>query len=192
MSLRSNRHAYGTVAKFFHWITAFLFLVTYLTIYYREYVATTDIENWFTIQLHMSIGVSLGGIVLLRAMWRYIDLRLCDFKVKASHLLVIKLGHASLYIIMIVMPLTGILSLINYLTNGGGHIDLFFIYKLDTVAISFFEYTELLLKSVENSSKAVHLVTGQYIAPAFIIGHVTAAFYHHFILRHNTLRKITF
>lgn len=190
--MRSNRHSYGTVAKCFHWITVFLFLVTYLAVYYREYIATTDIENWLTIQLHMSIGVSLGGIVLLRSIWRYTDSKPCDSKVKALHLFAIKLGHILLYILMFVMPLSGILSLINYLTNGGGYIDLFFIYKLDTTALSSFEYTELFLKSVENSSKAIHLVTGQYIVPAFIFGHITAAFYHHFLLRDNTLSKITF
>ena len=74
MSIKNTAKNYGTIAKTLHWMTALLFLGSYVTVYYRQWFTETKTpENWNALQLHLSIGVSIGVLVLLRLIWRWIN-----------------------------------------------------------------------------------------------------------------------
>ena len=56
MSLKNTAQAYGSIAKWFHWTTAGLFLASYMAVYYRHWFTEEKTpENWTALQLHLSI-----------------------------------------------------------------------------------------------------------------------------------------
>ena len=74
MSLKNTAVQYGTIAKWLHWSVAGLFLAAYMAVYYRQWFTDkgTDI-NWTALQLHLSFGVTIGVLVLLRVIWRLMN-----------------------------------------------------------------------------------------------------------------------
>jgi cytochrome b561 len=71
MSLKNNAKNYGSIAKWFHWVTALLFLGSYVTVKYRHWFTEKETpENWAALQLHLSIGITIAIVVVLRIIWR--------------------------------------------------------------------------------------------------------------------------
>ena len=111
MFLKNTAHSYGTIAKWMHWLTALLFLVSYVSVYYRHWFTEEKTpENWNALQLHLSIGVTIGVLVMLRIVWKIMN-RSPDPEpgTRLEHLAA-RMGHYALYAMMIVMPLTGYLG----------------------------------------------------------------------------------
>jgi len=108
VALRNSQHAYGLLAKWLHWCIALLFLASYAAVKYRHWFTEKDTpENWIALQLHLSIGITIAVLVGLRVIWRLINLVPEEEPgSKLSHLAA-KLGHYSLYFMMIAMPVTG-------------------------------------------------------------------------------------
>ena len=108
MSLKNTTENYGVIAKSLHWLTSFLFLVSYSSVYYRHWFTEEKTpENWTALQLHLSIGISLAVVIILRLIWRSMN-RLPEAEpgTRLEHLAA-HLGHYVLYAVMIIMPLTG-------------------------------------------------------------------------------------
>jgi len=108
MGLKNTSLSYGAIAKWLHWIIAFLILGSYLSVYFRHWFTEENTpENWTSLQLHLSFGLTIGALVLLRILWRLINEN--PSLEPGSHWehLAAKLGHYALYAIMIVMPVTG-------------------------------------------------------------------------------------
>ena len=71
MSLKNTADSYGSIAKWLHWVTAILFLGSYVSIYYRHWFTEEKTpENWIALQLHLSVGVTIAVVVALRIIWR--------------------------------------------------------------------------------------------------------------------------
>ena len=74
MSLRNSQFAYGSIAKWLHWSIALLFLCSYITVKYRHWFTQEDTpENWTALQLHLSVGITIGVLVALRVIWRLMN-----------------------------------------------------------------------------------------------------------------------
>lgn len=72
--LKNTDVAYGSVAKWFHWLTAFLFLSIYISVYYRHWFTEERTpENWNVLQVHLSIGLSIAVLVVLRVIWKFMN-----------------------------------------------------------------------------------------------------------------------
>ena len=193
MVLKNTVHSYGSVAKFFHWVTAILFLISYSSIYYREWFSQSDFQSWITIQLHLSVGISLGGLVVLRVLWRLFN-QLPNSEVDSQiQRVTIQLGHISLYAIMIIMPISGYLSIANYLSVGGGNINYFFLFDLTFLKnVEIPDFIGTSLEQLEDPADLIHSFLGQWVVGLLVLGHVIAAIYHHVIKRDDTLNKMTF
>jgi len=192
MSIRNTSKSYGTIAKFFHWFTAILFLTSYISVYYRQWFTQEKTpENWTALQLHLSIGVSIGVIVLLRIIWRALEQQpLPEPGSKLEHSAA-KTGHILLYVMMILMPITGYLG-------TGANTEFFFLFDipkftdtalyqhlfLDGLGISF-EQMEPLMDYVHKD------IGGQWIVWLLILGHAGAALFHHYVKKDRTLVKMT-
>lgn len=191
MPVCNTKQTYGSLAKFFHWLTAFLFLLAYASIYYREWFAQSDLEYWLSVQLHFSVGFSVLGLVVLRLFWRFFNPSPLRENVSRLQEKAVKTVHTLLYVIMFAMPISGYLSLANYLSYGGGLVQFWFIYDL-----TFLENIEPLnfigfnLSQVEDSASQVHFLLGRFVVGTLLFGHVSAALYHHYIHRDNTLTKM--
>ncbi len=67
MPLKNTQYSYGSIAKWLHWSIALLFLMSYCTVYFRQWFTEEKTpENWIALQLHLSVGVTVAVLVLLR------------------------------------------------------------------------------------------------------------------------------
>src|SRR5690554_2149242 len=106
--IKNSATHYGSMARTLHWLTALLFLLAYMAVYYRHwFTEDKTVENWNALQLHLSFGMSIAVLVALRLYWRF-STRQPDpepgspLAHKAAHY-----GHVLLYVVLIIMPVTG-------------------------------------------------------------------------------------
>ncbi len=191
MALKNSQYSYGSIAKWLHWLIALLFLMSYCTVYFRHWFTEEKTpENWIALQLHLSVGITIAVLVLLRIIWRLTN-RLPDsehgsvWAHRAAHT-----GHYLLYAVMILMPLTG------YIGTGVNteYFLLFDIPKFESTALFNVVVTEGLGMSFEAFEKPVDYfhkeIMGEYVLLFLIFGHIAAALFHHFILKDRTLKKM--
>jgi cytochrome b561 len=193
MRLKNTSTSYGSIAKWIHWSTALLFLASYVTVYYRHWFTEGKTpENWTALQLHLSVGVTIAVVVTLRVFWRQLN-RQPELEpgTKLEHSAA-ELGHYALYAVMILMPITG------YLGTGAAT-EFFFLFDIpkfeDTALFQTLvaEGMGLSFKEFEKPLDFLHKdIGGAWLVWLLILGHVTAAIYHHLVKRDRTLRKMTF
>lgn len=192
MSLKNTADNYGVIAKWLHWCTALAFLGAYMSVYYRHWFTEDDTDvNWTALQLHLSFGVTVGVLVLLRIIWRMTN-RTPNPEpgTKLEHLAA-HLGHYALYAVLIIMPVTGYL---------GAKVDTEFFFLFD---ISRFESTQLFQEWIAKGFDITYQefeapldylhkqVFGAWLAWMLVVGHIAAALYHHYVKKDRTLVKMT-
>ena len=192
MALKNTTNNYGLIAKWIHWTIAFLFLGSYCAVYYRHWFTEDKTpENWVSLQLHLSFGITIAVVVVLRIIWR--NMNQTPEQEPGSNIahLAAHLGHYTLYVVMILMPLTG------YIGTG---VDTEYFFMFD---IAKFESTSLYqlivtnwmaldFKEFEAPIDFFHKeVMGKWLVWLLIAGHAMAAMYHHFVKKDRTLIKMT-
>jgi len=193
MELKNTINNYGSIAKWIHWITALLFLAAYATVYYRRWFTEKQTtENITVIQLHFAIGITLGVLVILRVIWRMSNTQpKLELGSQMEHLAA-HMGHYALYAVMIIMPVTG------YLGTGlsTDYFSLFEIPKFEDTAMFSYLVTDLLgmtFDEFESPMDFIHKdVFGKWLLWILILGHASAAMYHHFVKKDRTLKKMTY
>jgi cytochrome b561 len=191
MPLKNTAQSYGSIAKWFHWTTAGLFLASYMAVYYRHWFTEEKTpENWTALQLHLSIGVTIAVIVVLRILWKVLNQSpALEPGTRLQHLAA-KSGHYALYAVIIVMPLTGYIG-------TGVNTEYFFLFdipKFESTYLYNLLVTDGLGISFETFEEPVDFVHknigGAWLVWMLILGHVMAALYHHFIKKDQTLYKM--
>ena len=192
MALRNTRKSYGTVAKWLHWGTAVFFLASYTAVYYRHWFTEEKTpENWNALQLHLSIGVTIAVIAILRIFWRVMSVQPDpEPGTKMEHRLA-KMGHCALYAVMIIMPVTGYMG-------TGADTEYFFLFDIpkfeDTSLFSevFANRLGISFEELEKPLDFIHKkVGGEWFVWLLILGHALAALYHHFVKKDRTLVRMT-
>lgn len=191
MALKNTAQSYGSIARFLHWTTAGLFLLSYSAVYYRHwFTEEKTTENWTALQLHLSFGVTIAVIVVLRILWKASNPNPeLEPGTRLEHLAA-KSGHYALYAVMIVMPLTGYLG-------TGVNTEYFFMFDIPKFESTYL-YNALVtdglgisFKEFEKPIDFVHKdIGGAWIVWLLILGHVMAALYHHFVKKDQTLHKM--
>ena len=188
--LKNSPTHYGKVARALHWLTALLFLLAYIAVYYRQWFTEARTpENWTALQLHLSFGVTIAVLVVLRLYWRLTNVQPAAepgsaLMHKAAHL-----GHLVLYGVLIVMPLTG------YLGTGVAT-EFFFLFEIPKFADTWLFQTlvadgmGLSFEQFEAPMDFIHKQGGAYLVWLLILGHAAAALYHHYHLKDRTLLKM--
>ncbi|MFT7561503.1 MAG: cytochrome b561 [Flavobacteriales bacterium] len=192
MNFKNTHKNYGLIAKTIHWLTALLFLSAYSSVYYRHWFTEAKTpENWNALQLHFSFGVTIGVFVALRIIWRLMNMAPTEEPGTPLEHKAAKLGHYALYVIMIVMPITG------YLGTGAAT-EFFFLFDIpkfpDTGLFTHLVQDGLGLgfKEFERPIDFIHKeILGSWLVWMLITGHVLAALYHHFVRKDRTLKKMT-
>ena len=192
MALKNTKKNYGSIAKWMHWTTAVLFLGSYCAVYYRHWFTEDKTpENWISLQLHLSIGITIAVIVLLRIIWRNTNqIPEQEPGSKLAHLAA-HVGHYTLYAVMILMPLTG------YIGTGVDteYFFLFDITKFESTSLYQLIVTDwmgLVFEEFEEPIDFFHKeIMGKWVVWLLIAGHAVAAMYHHFIKKDQTLNKMT-
>jgi len=192
MVLKNNLSNYGVIAKWLHWVIALLFLGSYVSVYYRHWFTEEKTpENWTALQLHLSIGITVAVVVVLRIVWRNMNQQPDpEPGSKLAHLAA-HLGHYALYAVMILMPITG------YIGTGvnSEYFFLFDIPKFESTSVYQWLVTDtmgLTFKEFEAPIDFFHKeIMGEWLVRILIVGHVLAALYHHFVKKDRTLKKMT-
>src|SRR5690606_34487390 len=104
MALTDNTERYGMVSKVLHWGMALLLLWQFLSASSRYFFEDTAIEAFFW-PSHKTLGVLLLVLMLLRLMWSLINRSNRPHSVS----LLSKLGHMSMYLLVIVIPSIGLI-----------------------------------------------------------------------------------
>lgn len=191
MTIKNTDKSYGTVAKWLHWLTALMFLLSYSSVYYRRwFTEDKTIENWTVLQLHLSIGITIGVIFVLRVLWRTINKApQLEPGTRLEHLAV-HIGHYMLYAMILIMVLTG------YFGTGANteYFSLFEIPKFEDTAVFsnlVFDGLGLTFDEFEKPMDFIHKdILGSWLVWMLILGHVIAALYHTYIKRDQTLYKM--
>lgn len=184
---------YTPLAKGLHWAIAALILGAYGAIYYREWLTDILAHDRIAIQLHYSCGITVFILVIVRIAWRWRHAPPPPKVDTAIHHRAIKVGHFALYAAMILMPVTGFLSVADFVASGKGHIDYWFFVELDMLrGIDPFAAVGLSLAWLEDPAHRIHAFLGAWIVWLLVAGHAAAAFYHQRVLRDGTLDRMTF
>lgn len=192
MDNKNTIQNYGRVARWIHWATALLFLLAYCAVYYRHWFTEKQTpENLLALQLHLSAGISVGVIVVLRIVWRFMNVQPALEPAPLWQQRLAHFAHYLLYAVMILMPLTG------YIGTGVAT-EFFYLFTIpkfeDTWLFDVFvwEYLGLTFKEFEAPIDFFHKeIMGAWLVWVLIVGHAAAALYHHFALKDRTLIKMT-
>ncbi len=193
MAIKNTPRNYGSVAKCLHWGMAVLFLGSYCTVYYRDWFTQKDTpENWIALQLHLSVGLTIAALVMLRIFWKTINITPDAEPGPRLGQLAARGGHYLLYAIMILMPLTGYMG-------TGVNTEYFLaleITKFEDTRVFATVVTDglgMTFKEFEEIVDFIHKeIGGEFLVWMLILGHVLAALYHHFVRKDRTLRKMGF
>jgi len=172
--LKDSATRYGWLSRLLHWGMALLIIQQFFKL--GDYV--DDGEHWLGKTFgsyHGSIGLLILGLVVLRLLWVAFQPQRPATEGRLA--LFARLGHWGLYACMLLMPLTAVALMIG---KGWG--------------VRFFG-EQLIARSPEKIEWLATL--GSFHAPLawlfllLILGHVAAALFHHFVLRDDTLRRMT-
>jgi len=169
---------YGSAARWLHWLVAIvIFLMIWLGLQQAGMEKGPDKSELRA--LHASIGLIALALMTLRIVWRFLNaVPAYPDDMPGWQRATSTLVHWGIYIAVFVQLISGPMTVA---TNG--------------TALPFFGLFSIPLPVAENSDvhhfwEEVHEVTWAIIA-ALLIVHVLAAFYNHFVLKNNVLRRMT-
>jgi cytochrome b561 len=170
----SNRGVFDQATRLMHWLTAGLMLCVFVLAFSVD-LATSHASHTAFLQLHRSVGLTVWVVTLFRLAWRH-SAKYPDWPSDMSQTMLV-LAMASeyaLYALLLVQPILGILQ-----TNAhGDRVNLFFIGQLPALIEKNRPFAQLL--------STVHRAVG-FSLLSLIALHVSAALFHHFWRRDDTL-----
>ncbi|ATN36871.1 hypothetical protein ACO34A_24145 (plasmid) [Rhizobium sp. ACO-34A] len=178
---------YSGPAIAFHWTTAVLILIAYVTVYMRIW---GNGENGFLLyRIHTTVGVIAGVIAVLRLIWRQVSPPPAAHPASRIEHLAAQAMHVVLYAMMILIPLTGWM--------GTGNV----IAWLAWTGIPTFSSTwifqwlvegqfGLTWEEFEPQADAMHQLLGQAVFWVLIALHAAAALFHQIVRRDGVLTSM--
>jgi len=168
-----SKERYGSISRFFHWAMALLIGWQVLKFFDR----IEDGEHWVgqtLVPWHISIGSLLLVLIVLRLIWAARQKNNRPEQDPATALLV-KAGHGLLYAGMLLMPITGIMTMVG---NGYG----LTAFGIELIAGGAEVPWMATLGSLHSPIAWLLLI--------MIVGHIGIALVHQFIRKDGVLRRI--
>ena len=170
----SKRGVFDRTTRLMHWLTAGLVLSVFILAFAID-LATSRAAHTVFLQLHRSVGLTVWVLTLVRLAWRHFA-KYPDWPSGMSQpmRLAAAASEYALYAFLLAQPMLGLLQ-----TNAhGDHVNLFLIGQLPALI-------------EKNRPLAQQLLTAHKVVGASLLGliaiHVSAALFHHFWLRDDTL-----
>lgn len=177
--LKNTENTYGIVAKSFHWL---LFLMLTISIMAGNFLASMPkgAEKFQVAGMHKSFGAVLLMLILLRLIWRLINVTPKDpTGTSAIQNILSHAMHWGLYVLMFLQPLSGIM-----MSQTAGF------------SVSFFGLFEfpIFLNKAPSLAEFFHGVHGTVwiLLVLAVIGHAGVALYHNFIMKDDILKRMSF
>ncbi len=178
MSAKNTKYSYGSVTKFLHWLIFFLVLGMLLAGFFMDDIGDKAIKGQ-VVMMHKLIGMTILMLMIFRLFWAFMNPKpqlpngSQRWERIAEHV-----GHGLLYLLLIVMPLSGWL-----MSSAAG--------KPPT----FFNLFAMPMPGVVGNDTLKHL--GGTLHEVFawaiiaIVGlHILAALKHHFVEKDNILLRM--
>lgn len=184
MALANTQDHYGSVAKVFHWLTAFLIFTVFIigTIAYRTEVTPETLPRIAQLfSIHKTLGLLTFLVALLRIGWALIQPRPCLLNAeKKGESFLAETAHWLLYASLVIVPLSGWLH--HAATEG-----------FAPILWPFGQSLPLVPKSPEVAAffGAWHFVFTKVLGVTIVL-HIAGALKHHLIDRDATLRRMWF
>ena len=176
MSLRSDGHQWGSVAKFFHWIVALGILGNGVWGLLMTDMAPS-MSKISIYALHKSIGLTILALFALRLAWRLYDRAPPDEPMPQWQRIVAHATHVLLYGFILAIPLSGWI----YNSLHGYPLQWFKLFNLPALTAKNDELSHV--------AGEVHEWLF-YLLLLVLVGHAGAALKHHFFDRDNVLRRM--
>lgn len=175
--IQNTRNSYGSIAKILHWTIAFLIIGMYVIANIMMDLSPS-VMKWALYDLHKSTGLLIFSLVLLRLIWRWINpTPMLPMSVPRVQKIASQINTILLYILMIVFPISG-----GIMTIMGGHpINFYNFFVIQPVYSS--------ITSMAKIAREIHGYSAYALSICFTL-HVLAAFYHHFIVKDQILRRM--
>ncbi len=177
--LKNTTQQFGTLAKVFHWV---LFMMLAFSMIAGNFMADMPKgpEKLEAMGMHKSFGAVIIILISLRLLWRLINvLPSLPEDMSKSQIFKAHAMHWVLYFFMFAQPISGIM-----MSQASGFPVSFF---------GLFEFPMLLDKNpaLAETFHTAHGIIWIVLAVA-ALGHISAALYHHFIVKDDVLKKMTF
>jgi len=201
MRWKNSIDAYGSVSMLFHWATAAAFIACYVVVYYVIWIVDpeTSVKPPLfglapdgdrvvpILNIHWVLGVTIGFLVLPRLLWRLFGTSPRPLGESRTEVLAADLAHWALYLLLILMPLSGYMNTYDPTDFGVFVIPAF----KDTAVFAWISsHFGVALPDVEKPMEAVHRFTGQWIGWPLIVMHAGAALFHHFMRKDTVLLRM--
>lgn len=178
--LRNRDESYGSIAILFHWTIAALFIGQMLLGLAPRWVQSMALQ--FTlIQWHKSFGFLILALAALRLLWAGANRwPRRPASLGPSEWVAAKTVQGSLYLLMLVVPLTG-----------------WALVSISTLGVPSFAFDLVVVPNLpmarSEAAEDFWRVAHQWLAYATAViatGHMMAALHHHFWLRDGVLRRM--
>ncbi len=167
---------YGTTAKVFHWLAVILLVIQYLIGWLMP-----DIHRGMTpgaaMTIHISIGVVILALIVLRLAWRLTHPVGVDRSLPAWQRIGAESVHGLLYLLVLATTLTGWF----FASMRGWTISFFFIVPLPMLTAEGSQFGRTIGRWHETAEWALLIVIGI---------HVAAALVHFFIYRDRVIHRM--
>lgn len=175
--IKNTSDSYGIVARLLHWVLS-IFIITLIAVGLYMSDLPDSPDKWRIIGMHKASGVLVLSLVIIRLIWRLINLQ--PELPKSVPPILARLAHLNifiLYCLMIIMPTSGMLGSL----SGGYPISFFGLFTIPAFAAKY-----------ELFSTVCWWVHGicAWLFICVIIAHIGAGLYHHFIRKDNVLRRM--
>jgi cytochrome b561 len=170
----SERGVFDLTTRLVHWLTAGLMLSVFVLAFSID-LATSRAFHTAFLQLHRSVGLTVWVVTLFRLAWRnFAKYPAWPGDMSQTMRVAAMASEYALYALLLAQPILGILQ-----TNAhGDHVNLFFIGQLPALIEKNRPLAQQLL--------TVHKAVG-FSLLGLIALHVSAALFHHFWRRDDTL-----
>jgi len=175
--LKNTENSYGTIAKLFHWIIA-IAIISLITVGFIMSSMDPSPDKYELYGMHKASGVMVLMLIILRLIWKFTNKAVLPPAGLPKILtLAAKAGHTTLYLFMLMMPISGVL-----MSRFGGHdINVFNMFVIPAVAEKN--------PQIAGFFHELHTI-GIWAFIAVIVMHFGAALYHHFIRKDNVLMRM--
>jgi cytochrome b561 len=177
-TMRTDSHSelriFDRTTRLMHWLTAALMLLVFVLAFSID-LATSRPSHTAVLQLHRSIGLTVWVVTLARLAWRHFaTYPNWPSDMSQAMRVAAMASEYALYALLLAQPILGLLQ-----TNAhGDHVNLFFIGQLPAMID-------------KNRPLAQQLLTAHKAVGFSLLGlialHVSAALFHHFWRRDDTL-----
>jgi cytochrome b561 len=178
--LRNSLKQWGWLSKLFHWVAAVLILLLLGHGWWMTHM-TPRPERLANYAGHAAMGYDLLALTVLRLLWRWLNpVPVLPADSKSWERIAAHAGHFLLYLLMLVVSLTGWVTATTMRVPA----------TQDIFGLHFPAVVTTVERSTRQMFEGTHMVLA-YVLAAVVVVHIAGALRHHLVKRNDILRRMT-